>query len=247
MKAWTRMKLAVQFLTVIPVRLAPGEAAAGDLAASTRYYPLVGLALGGLLWVMSRFMSGWTPVLRAALMVSVYTVLTGALHLDGLMDTMDAVGSRKPAPEALRIMKDSRVGAIGALSGMLALLIKVGALSAATLSWPLLVAVPAVSRLAMLGALATTRPASRHGETLADRYAGSVSWPVVVVWAVVLGVGLWIVGAGWEGLVLLAAGLLVSAAASTFFIRRFGGMTGDTYGAVNELAEVIGWVLASVL
>ena len=46
---------------------------------------------------------------------------------------------------------------------------------------------------------------------------------------------------------LLAAGLLVSAAASTFFIRRFGGMTGDTYGAVNELAEVIGWVLASVL
>ncbi|MGC8487355.1 MAG: adenosylcobinamide-GDP ribazoletransferase [Clostridia bacterium] len=247
MKAWTRMKLAIQFLTVVPVRLSAGDVQAGDLAASTRYYPFVGLALGGLLWVMARLMSTWTPLLRAALMVSVYTVLTGALHLDGLMDTMDAIGSRKPAREALGIMKDSRVGAIGALSGLMVVLIKVGALSTAAMSWPLMVIVPAVSRLAMIGALATAPPAAREGDTLAGRYAGSVSRTVVVVWALVLVAGLWVAGVGWAGTVLVAAGLLVAALASTLLTRRFGGMTGDTYGAVNELAEVVGWVLASAL
>ena len=246
MRAWTRTKLAIQFLTVVPVRLSAGEVQTGDLAASTRYYPLVGLALGSLLLAMARLMGAFSPLLRAALMVSVYTVVTGALHLDGLMDTVDAIASRKPTPEALGIMKDSRVGAIGALSGMLALLIKAAAFSAA-MPWPLLVAVPAVSRLGMLGALAAAPPVAREGDTLAARYAGSVSRPVIVIWALILAAGLWVAGAGWRGPVLVVAGLFVSALASVLLTGRFGGMTGDTYGAVNEVVEVIGWALATIV
>ena len=250
MSGWRRLALAIQFSTIVPVRVPP-PVTDGDLAASMAYLPLVGALLGAVLWAAAWLMRAWPPLLSAAVLVAGYTVLTGALHLDGLMDTVDALASRRPPAEALAIMKDSRVGALGAVGGGLALLIKVAALSALMGRAPsiLLVAVPAVARTGILWAVAAApavpRP-GRGGSHLASRYQGAVQpWIVLVFLAGIAG-ALLLLGQGWRGVLLAGGGWLVALGATSAMARWLGGMTGDTDGAVGELVEVWGWILAVV-
>ncbi len=248
MSAWRRLALAITFLTIVPLRV-PAPVTEADVTASVAYYPLVGAGLGGLLLALAYLMRAWPSLLGAAVLAAVYTVATGALHLDGLMDTADALASRRPREEALAIMKDSRVGALGALAGVLVLLIKVAAWSTLLhrALFPWFVAVPAVARTGMLWAVAH-EPAAPRGRapTLAQRYQGAVSERVVLLWAAGFLAVLVGVGGGWIAILLVAGGMGLAAGAARVATHWLGGMTGDTYGAVNELVEVWGWVVAAM-
>jgi adenosylcobinamide-GDP ribazoletransferase len=249
MRFGVRWRMALQFLTIMPVTLPSDAVEPGDWEASAVYYPLVGLMIGALLWGISLVLPVWPSILRALVLVTLYTLGTGGLHADGLMDTFDALGSRRPAPEALAVMKDSRVGAMGSLAGTLLLLLKTGALTLMPRMGPAaFILVPAVSRLAMLWAMAGTPAARRpNAPGLGDRMAGTVSWVSVIGWALGLSGGAWLAGAGWHGPVIVAAGLLTALIVSRYLTWRLTGMTGDTYGALNEIVEVVGWILAGTL
>jgi len=237
-----RMALAVQFLTILPIPVR--DVADADLAAMPGLFPAVGLALGLALWGLDRLLVFWDPLLRAAVLVAAYTAATGGLHLDGLMDTFDALGSRRPAVEALEVMKDSRLGAIGALAGFLALVLKVAAWASLALSHPLLAAlVPGISRTVMLWAMAVEPPARPPAASLGARTALHVRPWWAGLWSLGLLAGATGIDPGWAAPVGVLLILALGVGFAHWMSRRFGGMTGDTYGAVNEMTEVVGWVL----
>ncbi|MDA8198983.1 MAG: adenosylcobinamide-GDP ribazoletransferase [Thermaerobacter sp.] len=248
MRQWRRLALALTFLTIVPIRV-PAPVTDADMTASAAYYPLVGAGLGGLLLGLADLMHAWPSFLAAAVLAAVYTVATGALHLDGLMDTADALASRQPPAEALAIMKDSRVGAAGALAGVLVLVIKIAAWTALLHRplFPWFVAIPAVARTGMLWAVAH-EPAAPRGDapTLAGQYHGAVPTRVVLLWAAGVLAALLAAGGSWTAVWVTAGGLALAAGAARATTRWLGGMTGDTYGAVNELVEVWGWIVAAV-
>jgi adenosylcobinamide-GDP ribazoletransferase len=232
--------LALTFLTKVPWPWR-GEAAPEDLARSMLWFPWVGALLGaafaGAWWGLSLLLPG--PAAAALLLV--LTVLsTGALHLDGLADTADGLGGGHTPADRLRIMKDSRVGAFGVISLVLALLVKfaffLALASKGPALWPVFL-FPVVSRwgMTLLAFLAPyARPEGGLGQAMTqglDRgtLAGSTTGALVLA----------VAAAGAHGLVLLLAAGVAVWLASHYFKRLLGGVTGDLLGAINEVLEIL--------
>jgi adenosylcobinamide-GDP ribazoletransferase len=237
--------LAVQFASVFPTPRISG-ATEEEIRGGMGWLPVLGAWLGALLWGLDAVLRRVLPVWPATVLVlAAYTGATGALHLDGLMDTADAVGSRAAPEKALAIMKDSRVGAMGAVAGSIVLLGKAAALSMLNPAHPGgFILVPALSRLAMICAMAFA-PAARP-DGLAALFAQKLS-PTAVALGMILSIGAGLVLMPWYEAVSLWAGTLAfSFALTVWFRRRFGGMTGDIYGALNELTEWLGWTALSL-
>lgn len=229
--------IALQFLTRLPVRLAraPSERAIGR---SLLYYPLVGLLLGLLLAATAAVLAGLPALLRAALVLVAWVAVTGALHLDGLADSVDAwVGGRGDRDRTLRIMKDPACGPMGVAALVCVLLVKFAALDAALNSrdWMLLVLAPLLARTLLPVLFLTTayvRPGGL-GASMADHLPRhATGWVVLGSACAVL------VCAGWRGVVLMAIAATVLVLMRTLMLRRIQGTTGDTAGALVELAEV---------
>ncbi|MDN3295451.1 adenosylcobinamide-GDP ribazoletransferase [Streptomyces ficellus] len=243
------IRFAFGTLTVLPARVTRWDrdaARAGMLCA-----PLAGLlvglaaaAAGGLLLLL-----GAGPLLAAVASVSVPALLTRGLHLDGLADTADGLGSGRPAEDALRIMKQSDIGPFGVITLVFVLLAQVAALhrlyAEGTAGWAYGMAAAAVSgtvaRLALTLASRTAVPAARP-EGLGAVVAGTVpAGPALAVTALVVagcaGAGL---VAGPGGAVRHALAAVVALGAAELLlrrcVRRFGGVTGDVFGAVAETA-----------
>ena len=142
---------AIGFLTIIPV---PGKYATAEaFAGSNRAFPLVGLLLGALLALGALlFGSLFPPLVTAVLLVGLWLKLTGALHLDGMADTADGLLSHRPRERMLEIMRDSRIGVMGAAALVLVILLKVAGLSALAPAqlWRALLLAPVVGRCAIL-------------------------------------------------------------------------------------------------
>lgn len=120
--------IALQFLSSLPVSL-PGMPAPREVGRSLLYYPLVGLLFGLLLWLASHLLQGTPSPLHAALLLTLWVLLSGALHLDGLADSADAwLGGFGDRERTLRIMKDPRSGPIAVVTLVLVLLLKFCAL-----------------------------------------------------------------------------------------------------------------------
>jgi adenosylcobinamide-GDP ribazoletransferase len=232
---------AVQFLTVMPplVRrpLTPEE-----LGRSVGWFPVVGLLLGGLLagldWGLARvFPSGVT----AALLLTAWVLCTGALHLDGFLDSCDGLFGG-PTPEArLRIMRDERAGAFAVIGGILLLLLKYAALAGNADRLAALIVAPVVGRWGMAVAVVAF-PYGRAeglGRAMKD-HAGraQVALASAVALAVVVGVAV-VAGDARAVMALPLAGALTWGAAR-LVLRRLPGLTGDIYGALCELLEVMG-------
>ncbi len=249
MKPFYPLLLAIQFLTQIPVRLKQpyGER---EVGASLLYYPLVGLLLGvllaGLHGLLHGLLHGVPVLLHAALLLAAWVVMTGALHLDGLADSVDAwlggIGNRE---RTLAIMKDPYAGPAAVVAVVLVLLLKFAALTGLVqcgnnlaLLWPLLLARSAVPLLFL------TTPYMRPGglgEALA-RHAPRRA-VILMLLATLLGV-LAVLGTRGVGLVLGC--LAVFWLLRRMMMARLGGTTGDTAGALLELLEtaaLILWVL----
>lgn len=231
---------AWHFLTAIPLSRAHHEPMPGELAFSMAWYPLVGLVLGGVL-AGSDFLLAQVlpPIVVNLLLIVILVAVTRGLHQDGLADWLDGLaGGRTPA-DRLAIMRDGRIGAIGATGLILALGLRYAALTVLPAGdrLALLICMPAVGRWTMVAGAVAAPYARKEG--LAAPFLAHLSPRHVLLATVVVGSALvWFLGpAGALAGLLLAA---VIARAGTVFAQRFlGGITGDTLGATNEIAEIL--------
>ncbi|WP_260961260.1 adenosylcobinamide-GDP ribazoletransferase [Pseudomonas citri] len=229
--------IALQFLSSLPVRL-PGMPEPEQLGRSLLFYPLVGLLFGGLLWLLNALLTGAPPLLHAALLLTAWVLLSGGLHLDGLADSADAwLGGFGDRERTLRIMKDPRSGPIAVITLVLVLLLKFTALLALIEQGQglMLILVPVLGRAALLGLFLTTPyvRAGGLGQALADHLPRRAGWRVLLVCALA-GVLL----TGWTGLFALLVASAVFVGLRQMMLRRLGGCTGDTAGALLELLEM---------
>lgn len=235
--------LALQLLTRIPVRIS-GEIRPGEMPASASLFPLVGLLVGGLM-ATTYYLSSLIlpPPLPAWLTIVAVLFLTGGLHLDGLMDTADGIFSGRSREMALMIMKDSRVGSMGVIVCVLVLGIKTAAVSSlsGSYTYPVLLLTPVAARTAMV--LAMRYPYARQGEGTGSSFAGKVTLGQITL-AIIFALAPAVLLLGTEGAVLVAGAWLIGAAVSLWLVKRLGGMTGDTYGFINEITEVLFLLLA---
>ncbi len=227
--------IALRFLTILPVPLRR-EMTDKDIGQSLPFFPVVGLLLGGILYgLYCGLILILPPSVVAALMVAALAGLTGAHHLDGLGDTFDGMGTGKSREERLAIMSDPHTGTFGVVAVALVLLLKYVALaSAPALAGLLLMTV--LSRWMMVYALFAFPYARKSGMGLAFKQ-GSNRQRLAIATVIALAASFIILR--WWGLVLAAALWLVVYCIARWFSSRLGGLTGDTYGAINEMSEVL--------
>ncbi|WP_426234900.1 adenosylcobinamide-GDP ribazoletransferase [Pseudomonas sp. TWP3-2] len=229
--------IALQFLSSLPVRL-PGMPAPEALGRSLLFYPLVGLLFGLILWALNIALAGAPILLHAALLLTVWVLLSGALHLDGLADSADAwLGGFGDRERTLLIMKDPRSGPIAVVTLVLVLLLKFAALLAVIEQQQsvALIIVPLIGRAALLGLFLTTPyvRAGGLGQALADHLPRKAGWRVLAASA--LGC---VLLAGFSGFIALLVALAGFVWLRHLMVRRLGGTTGDTAGALLELLEM---------
>jgi adenosylcobinamide-GDP ribazoletransferase len=238
--------IAFQFLTIIPVPFR-FRYEKEDLGRSTAFFPLVGLAIGGLLAGTDRLISPRiAPPLCDALLITLLALITGALHLDGLADVCDGLAARGGRERFLAVMKDSQVGAVGAAGLVLGILLKWQALAAipGELKWQALLFFPALARFGQVLTMTGARHARQDGlGTSIAQGTGVVTLLVASATVVVAG---WYL-LGLKGAVPLAAVCLLTCAGRMFFRRTLGGLTGDTIGCLSELNEILALVVLSAL
>jgi adenosylcobinamide-GDP ribazoletransferase len=237
---------AVGFLTVFPVP-ARKWSSPMPLGRAFSWFPLVGLVLGGILATAALGLTALLPTsVLGALLVAGGVLLTGGLHLDGLMDTCDGVFAVRSPEERLAIMRDSHTGAFGVLGAVCLLLIKFAALSALLagdrqlLVGGLLLA-PMLSRWAMVLA-AVCFPYGRAGETLGSSFQRTVGPMQLVAASTSAFLLVLLIDAGLQIPFWTGGAVLVGVAALTLLLARFAlarlpGLTGDVYGAINEVVE----------
>jgi adenosylcobinamide-GDP ribazoletransferase len=233
------LKVAALFLTSLPVKTA-GDISMRDLAQAVYAFPLMGALvgfLGGLAFLAASLLG--LPTMPAALLAILATVLaTGALHEDGLADTADGLGAGDDRERALAIMRDSRIGSFGALALMLALLCRLMALAPMYdpfLVLRVLICAGMASR-AVLPVVMLIQPSAR-----ATGLAAEAGRPEPI--RVAIGAGVALVAClallQQQALVAVAASAAVSLLVAHWLGRRFGGCTGDTLGAVQQVAEIV--------
>jgi len=243
------MRTALALFTIAPVRDAT-PLTRERAAAALRWFPLLGALVGALAGLPLAAVRHWAPhatLLGAVLAVAVLAALTRALHLDGLADTADGLGSRAPAEHALEIMRRSDIGPFGVLAIVLVVLVDVAAL--ATLgggTWGPVAALAmaaATGRLAALHAAHRAIPAARP-DGFGGYVAGTASTLALVLETiVVLGAGAGLASAtgadpvAW--MVAPAAALIVAGAFRWHVMRRLGGVTGDVFGALVEVGTAL--------
>ena len=229
--------ISVQFLTRFPFHI-KGEVSEQDLGRSTAFFPVAGLVVGLFLLVVYRAaLLLWPQQVAAVVALAGLVVVTGGLHLDGLMDTADGMMSGKSREKMLDIMKDSRVGAMGVIACFLILALKLMGLSflAPQNAYRVMIIFTVTGRCSMTWALAGFRYA-RTGSGTGRPFAENVTAREGVV-ATVIALALVTAVGGFAGLVLAATGVVCGLAIACYISRKLGGLTGDTYGAVNEITE----------
>jgi adenosylcobinamide-GDP ribazoletransferase len=236
--------VAWDLLTSIP--LGRGLTTVRQPGRAGAWFPWVGLVIGAMLSLLDLLLRYVLPPLpAAALLLVAWVGVSGALHLDGFVDCCDGLLVAQSAERRLEILKDSRVGAFGVVGATCLLLVKFAALTALPsgerMRWLLLA--PVLSRWVMVWA-AWHYPLARP-DGFAVWFREGLSGRRVAVAAgstLLLGLAL----GGWRGLLSLALVWLFALAFIAWTLRRIPGLTGDVYGALNELSEVFAllWAIA---
>lgn len=248
-----RFCLAVSCVTSLPLARSDEHTAAGGLA---KYLPAVGLLIGGLLVGVSATLQtlGVQPLATSSVILTLtWLMLSGGIHFDGLMDTADGVFSHRSPERMLEIMRDSRVGNFGVMTGIAAILLKiVGLLSmqqhGAMVLLAALLLIPAWARWCEMFAIGCFPYAREEGmgkiwhdttNPSTDLVLGA-ALPVVATIICALNVG--------TAAIAIAVSTIVSGVCVAFYLSSIvRGHTGDTYGAVVELAETGGLLLLTLL
>ncbi|AFM41158.1 cobalamin-5'-phosphate synthase [Desulfosporosinus acidiphilus SJ4] len=230
--------IALTFLTRLPLPSPEVEVTSEEFAGSYRYYPLVGLVIGFFLWLIAKGLYHYFPplVLGSMLLVG-ELVLTGGLHLDGFMDSMDGLLSARSPERILEIMKDSRVGAHASMALVGLLLLKFSLLASLTPSkYPLLLIMPMFSRwVFQIGVIAF--PYARP-QGLGKGFHEATQWLTLLIsGGFVCLISYLLTGiAGLVSFFICVAAVILWAHRVTSLL---GGLTGDLYGSIIELSEVL--------
>ena len=237
---------ALRFLTTIPLPWGR-EARPEELGRSAGFFPVIGIIIGlilvGLNWLLGLFLP--SPVVNVLLVVSL-VVISGALHLDGFVDTCDGIAGHKTPEERWQVMNDSRVGAFGIIGACCLLLVKYVSLNSMpeNLMMATLILMPTVSRWTMVYAIFAYPYAKPSGLGKVFKQGTSWRWFVMATLiALAVAIGL----AQLMGLAIMLGIWIMVMAMAAYLKRKFSGLTGDTYGAVNEVAEVCVLILVCLL
>lgn len=247
MQGWQSLRTALGFLTVLPVARTI-DCSTERLGHSMALFPAAGLLIGMLLIIADNILGLLLPrPVTDLLLVVLLALLTGGLHLDGLADTCDGLGSGKGRETALRIMKDSCVGSMGATALILVLLLKYIALGQITpeVRNAALLLMPAAGRwlpVALALFCPYARPEGGTGVAFVNFVGQRELWLATLT---VLLAGLVLIGG--KALLLLLFLALSAWLAKRYFEARLGGVTGDVLGAVTEGGEVLALLLLLAL
>lgn len=234
---------ALQFLTIcVPFVRRPFTPR--ELGQAVGCFPLVGLAIGAVLTLQDFLLGGLLKGVHAPLLLVTWALLTGALHLDGLLDTCDGLFGGNTPEERLAIMRDPRVGAFGVIGGVLFLLVKYTALASAPHPAAALLLAPTLARWSLAFCIVGFPYARTEGlgRTMKDQaawaqfYLASIFAGLVTLLAAFL---------CHSPSVLLFPAIVLLAAWSLgwFSTRRLRGLTGDVYGAICEINEALVLIL----
>ena len=229
---------AFQFLTIIPT-LIKRPFTSQEMGRAVGWFPLVGLALGALLYaVNASAQKNFSVEIAAVLTISVWVFFTRAFHLDGLMDTCDGLFGGFTTERRLEIMKDSRMGAFGVAAGILILLLKYAAL----ISVPARDLLPALVISTVLGRwtsplVIVAFPYARE-EGLGRAMKENVHFPQLIL-ATIIAASTTGMLAEEKGLLLMGITAFVAVGLGFYFMRLLKGLTGDNYGTVTEITETL--------
>lgn len=245
---------ALGFLTIVPLPFRR-QVSTAEIGRSLSYFPVVGIVIGlvlaGLNWLLGLFLP--TAIIHGLLLV-LLVAITGGLHLDGLADTCDGIAGHRTTEDRLRIMRDSRVGAFGVIGVSLILLLKYVSLASVpeNLAMATLVIMPVISRWAMVYAIAAYPYARQSG--LGQAFKQDATWlrftiATIITLAVTSGLARWANSSHFylAAVAIMLGSWLATLAMASYLKRKLSGLTGDTYGAINEVVEVLVLVFVSLL
>jgi adenosylcobinamide-GDP ribazoletransferase len=232
----SQLRLAASFLTIVPV--GPGSTDNAIVAASFRWFPLIGFAIGATLAVEESLLRMLFPAMLCSVVVILsLVILTGAVHLDALADTADALGAGRDRRRALEILRDSRIGTFGAAAVFLSLALKIFALGALHEPGRLvaLFVAPGLSRWSMVAVAASLeylRSEGGAGATLLQRDSSSLFVASAVAAALLL------ITFSPQAMIAAGVAIVLVLGARWFYQRWLGGVTGDLIGACGEVVEI---------
>lgn len=237
--------LAVQFLTAVPIKIKQIRDA--DLPASLIYFPVIGLLLGSILVGLDSFFAilNFGQLSINIILVVALVILTSGLHLDGLSDTFDALLSRKDKEEMLKIMKDSRIGVMGALSILCVLLLKISFLSGinTTLKHTALFLMCIIGRWSLIFSLYLF-PYARNDGT-AKKYFEGINGKIFISGTILALIFVFLIG-HFKGLLIFFTTAVCIYLVNKSISKKIGGITGDSLGAVNELSEALALLMICI-
>ncbi len=238
---------AVQFLTRIPVPPFPFTPAM--FPRSAKFFPVVGALIGAAAALAHAVLSPHLPrLVTAVLTVTLLVCITGAFHEDGLADTADGLGggynSGQSRDRILEIFRDSRIGTYGGVALVLSLMARVTLLSAIPLDrvTAALVAAHILCRWSTLPLACFLPPARPSGDghaTTLNLTAGPTTLGTAFAFAAAIAL------LGWRALPALLLAVAVTTATGLYYRRRIGGVTGDCFGATNQLTEIAVYLTAA--
>ena len=250
----TGLVLSLQFFTALPIRKA-FEMNAKSVTIMYGAIPLIGLGIGALqaifLTVNDTYFS-LSPLFTAILMVVIHFLATGGLHMDGVVDTGDAYFSYRDQKKRLEILDDPRIGAFGAMTLVLFVILKIGILYELLLRgvpFLYIILVPFISRQAVILVFITTNPSKETG--IASYFKKTVNeqtllWMTITYFIVILALAIAL--QNWILLILCGVLLVFTGVYRSWAKRNFGGISGDLLGAIFEWAELVLWfVLLCIL
>lgn len=245
-----KILLALQFLTIIPLRI-KGRTSEEEIGRATTFFPLIGVVEGCIIAIIAVFLTKALPSdVVNAVVILLLIVINGGLHLDGLADTFDAIASRGDKEKKLSVMKDSSVGPIGVIAIVMELLINYLLLNAILfyampeLYYGVLLLMPVSTRWAMVCAIYYSKSAKNEGlgRLFIEHTKGR---EFIISTAITFGSALLLslLSSGLELFLffcIIAFPLLyiMSITAVWFLNRQFGGLTGDSFGAINEIQRI---------
>ena len=238
--------IAVQVLTCFPVRLKK-KPVAEECRRSMIFFPVIGLILGALLVGVEYLLAFILPgSLVKLILVGLLVIFTGGLHLDGLADTVDALSARIGKEESLRIMKDSTIGPMGVIAILGCLAIKYVILLEffAPRLYAILLFFPLVGRMAMVTVSQFFPYARQSGTGKAFIGKGGVQETIIAGIISVLISGLLL---RLRGLSVLLVAVLIALIVGRYCVKKFGGLTGDNLGLINELGEIVALVGVTII
>ena len=242
---------AISFLTILPI---PGtaqlfdtdEEGEAEFIIGSAYFPLVGLLLAVLLWLFLLLTGAVFPsIVLAALLLVAQIVLTGGLHLDGLMDSCDGLFGGSTPEQKLEIMRDSRVGSFGVLGAVCVLLIRFAVYASMfsiiaskyihLLTVALFMVLP-VARWGMILAVGMFPSARLSG--LGSAFRRTITRSRLLA-AAITSLIIVLIAGHLAGLLVWVVGTLAALGVGGLITRQVGGLTGDSYGAIEEITEIV--------